>query len=414
MTASSTDRTAPGPVRPALPLIFSITLTGILANTLPTAALPDILEHFDQPDSAAGFFVTAGALPGVIMAPVIGVLADRYGRRRVLIPCLASFGFFGVASVLAPTYAVLLGLRLAQGLGAAGLVNLAVVLIGDYWDGIDRARIIGYNAAVLTVSIAILPAAGGALEELGGWKWSFAPYALAFLTAYGAARLPHDHAQRNASVSLGGQFRAAKLVLKDPIVFTTLAFGFVLFILIFGLFLVILPLLLENDFGLSAGPRGAILAASGLASTAVALNLGRLRRRFGGGLLIIGACALFVAGFLLAGLAGSVVVVIIGVALYGLGEGASIPTLQDIVAGAAPDESRGAVVAVWVSAVRLGQSIGPLIAGIGIASLGESSTFVVAGLFTAVLGIAVFFSPLRSLERPGSAAMTPGLATPEP
>src|SRR5262245_44076840 len=172
--------------KPPLPLIYSITLTGILANTLPVAPLPDILEYFHQPDSAAGLFVAAGALPGVVMAPVIGVLADRFGRRRVLVPCLVCFGVFGLASAFSQSYAMLLGLRLAQGLGAAGLVNLAVVLIGDHWTGIERARLIGYNAAVLTVSIAVVPAIGGALADLGTWRWSFAPYSLALLTAVAA------------------------------------------------------------------------------------------------------------------------------------------------------------------------------------------------------------------------------------
>ena len=77
---------------PPLPLIFSITVTGILANTLVGPAIPDILDAFDQPDSRAGVFVAAGTLPGIVMAPVIGVLADRFGRRAVLVPCLVAFG----------------------------------------------------------------------------------------------------------------------------------------------------------------------------------------------------------------------------------------------------------------------------------------------------------------------------------
>jgi MFS family permease len=385
--------------RPPLPLIFSITLTGILANTLPNAPLPDILEDFHQPDSAAGFFVAAGALPGVVMAPIIGVAADRFGRRRVIVPCLLAFGVFGLASAFSQSYGMLLGLRLAQGLGAAGLVNLAVVLIGDYWTGLDRARLIGYNAAVLTVSIAVLPFVGGLLTEAGGWRWSFAPYAFALLTAAAATRLPHDHAGRSTGVTLRSQFRAAREVIRLPVVSTTLIYGFVLFILIFGLFLTILPILLENKFGISAGYRGLILTASGATSTVVALNLGRLRPRFGAGRLLIGATVLFVVGFLLAGLAGTVVLVAIGVAIYGLGEGASIPTMQDMIAGAGPDESRGAVVAVWVSAVRLGQAIGPLIAGLGIAHLGEGQTFVAAGILTAVIGVVLTFTPLRDVER---------------
>ena len=74
------------PSPPPLPLIFSVTVTGILANTLVGPAIPDILDAFDQPDSRAGLFVAAGTLPGIGMAPVIGVLADRFGRRAVLVP----------------------------------------------------------------------------------------------------------------------------------------------------------------------------------------------------------------------------------------------------------------------------------------------------------------------------------------
>ncbi len=95
---------APAATAPPLPLIFTITITGILANTLVGAAIPDILEAFDQPDTRAGLFVAAGTLPGIVMAPVIGVLADRHGRRAVLVPCLTAFGAFGLLSALAPSF----------------------------------------------------------------------------------------------------------------------------------------------------------------------------------------------------------------------------------------------------------------------------------------------------------------------
>jgi hypothetical protein len=72
------------------------------------------------------------------MAPVVGVLADRYGRRAVLVPCLVGIGTFGLISALAPTFELLLLAWLLQDIGAAGLINLAVVLIGDHWTGIER------------------------------------------------------------------------------------------------------------------------------------------------------------------------------------------------------------------------------------------------------------------------------------
>ena len=52
--------------------------------------------------------MAAGTLPGIVMAPVIGVLADRFGRRAVLVPCLVAFGVFGLLSALAPTFLALL------------------------------------------------------------------------------------------------------------------------------------------------------------------------------------------------------------------------------------------------------------------------------------------------------------------
>ena len=78
---------------------------------------------------------------------------------------------------------MLLLCRLLQGVGSAGLINLAVVLIGDHWTGLERARRVGQNAAVLTVSLAVFPPIGGALTQLGGWRLAFAPYAVGFVTA---------------------------------------------------------------------------------------------------------------------------------------------------------------------------------------------------------------------------------------
>jgi MFS family permease len=370
--------------RPPLVLVFSITLTGILANTLINAPLPDILEDFGLGDSAAGVLVAAATLPGIVIAPIIGLLADRFGRRTVLIPCLVIFGVAGAGAAFAPTFAVLVAMRLLQGVGSAGLINLAVVLLGDYWEGPERAKLIGYNAAVLTVSVAVFPALGGVLAQLGGWRWSFAPYALALVTAVAVwLLLPARAAPAPARVS--DQVRDAIAVLRRPVVFGAVSFGFVLFVLIFGLFLTAMPILLEDDFGLDAGVRGLVLAFPATGSTVAALTLGRTRKRFGARRLLLGATVLFVVGFVMIGVANVLVLLFAGALLYGLGEGASIPTVQDLVAGHAPEASRGAVVAAWVGAARAGQTIGPLLAGISLAMVGPSTTFVIGGLVAAVL-----------------------------
>ena len=371
-----------GPSRPPTTMIFSITVTGILTNTLIGPGIPDILDAFDRSDSAAGLFVAAGTFAGIFMAPVIGVLADRFGRRAVLIPCLVVFGVGGLLAGAAPSFWALIGFRFVQGVGGAGLINLAVVIISDHYDGLERARMIGRNAAVLTISLAVFPAVGGLLTELGGWRLPFALYAVALVTAVAAYRWlpPVDLGERQP---LGHQLRAAGEVLRRPIVALAIAWGFVVFTLVFGVFLTALPIHLDDEFGLGPGPRGLVIAAPAASATVVALSVGRLRAAIGGRMIILVSTGLWAVAFTLIGLAPLLPLVLLAALLYGLGEGGSFPTLQDHVAGSAPAASRGAVVAVFVGAARAGQTVGPLLAAVGLALVGASGTFLVAGALTA-------------------------------
>ena len=174
-------------------LAAAVTVTGILANVLVAPALPDIQVAFDASGAAVGAIVAFASLPGIVLAPALGFLADRFGRRTVLVPCLVVFGAGAIAVMAAPTLAFLLLGRFLQGCGSAGMVNLAVVILGDTFKGGERARAIGRNAAVLTASLAIFPLVGGALTTIGGWRLAFAPCLVAFVVAIGVIRiLPAD------------------------------------------------------------------------------------------------------------------------------------------------------------------------------------------------------------------------------
>lgn len=368
--------------RPPLLVVFSITVSGILGNTLINAPLPDIVAAFGRSDTAAGILVSAATLPGIVVAPAIGLLADRFGRRAVLLPCLVLFGLAGVAAAFAPTFGILVALRLAQGIGSAGLINLAVVLIADCWDGADRSRLIGWNAAVLTVSVAVLPAVGGGLAALGGWRLAFAPFALALLSAAAVARWVHVPHERG-TMTLRQQVRGAADVVRSPVVFGSVLYGTVFFILAFGLMLTVLPLMLEQRFGLSVGLRGLVFIAPAAGATLVAFNMGKLRARFGALPLLVVGALLFAVGYAGMGLVPMLAIVGLGAFVHGLGEGGTIPTVQELVASAAPQESRGAVMAVWVGAARLGQTIGPLVAAASVTAVGFTATYA-AGIVVAV------------------------------
>jgi ACDE family multidrug resistance protein len=297
------------------------------------------------------------------------------------------FGLFGGLSALATSFPMLLACRLLQGIGSAGLINLAVVLIGDHWTGAERARLIGRNAAVLTVCLAVLPPLGGGLTELGGWRLAFAPYVFALLIAaiiwY---QLPL--AEKAEPVTLGAQLRAARTQIRKPLVLSCIVAGFVVFMLIFGLFLTTLPVHLAGRFHLGPGLRGLVLGSPAFTSTATALALGRLRHRYGARRLLLVAALLYVVAFFGIGLAPTLLVLVPAALLYGLGEGIFIPTLQDVVAGAGTQASRGATLAAFIGAARAGQTAGPLAAS-GVAGvLSNEATFLVGGVLS--LGLVAF------------------------
>jgi MFS family permease len=378
--------------RPSLQLIFAITLTGILNNTLVTPAIPDILEDLGVPTGRSGILVAAGSLAGIVLAPVIGLLADRFGRRIVLTTCLVIFGTFGLGGALAPTFELLLASRFFQGVGSAGLINLAVVLIGDHWSGLERTKIVGRNSAVLTVGLAALPLLSGTITELVGWRAAFSIYTLAFGTA-GWVWLSLERYRPAEPPSLRDQLSGAGEVVRTPVIAMSILSGFFVFVAIFGLMLTVLPVYLAERFGLGASARGLLISLPALTSTLTAFNQSRIRALIPTRTVVVGSSLGLVAAFLTLGLAGSIVVVAVGALVYGASEGALIPTLQDVNVSAAPEDHRGAAVAVWVGAARLGQTSGALIAGVGIAVLGSQMTLVIGSSVAAAIVLIGWFGP---------------------
>lgn len=375
--------------RSILVLVLATTATGIMGNTLLAPAIPDILDSFGVGDGGAGLLIAATSAPGILLAPVIGILADRYGRRLVLTPCLTVFGACGILAAVAPTFPLLLLARLGMGVGAAGLINMSVVLIGDHWDGAERTHMIGRNAAFLTVCIALMPPLGGVLTDLVSWRAALAPYGFGLLTAVLAWRVlapdrpaDPDPVRRQVRELLGIARRRSLVV-----VFVS---GAVVFALVFGVFLATLPVHLEDEFGYGATVRGLFIAIPAIPSTLAAFNLRRLRTGLGTRGLLVASSVALVVGFATMGAWQIGALVALGCLVYGFGEGAMIPTLQDLAVSGAPAAHRAGIVAVWVGFARLGQTIGPLGAA-ALFTASSTSTALLAGAVIAA-GLVVLFA----------------------
>ncbi|MDP6322481.1 MAG: MFS transporter [Acidimicrobiales bacterium] len=378
---------------PSKVLVFSVTAVGLLHNSIFVSSTPEILRSLGESENLAGLLIAAGSVPGIVVAPLIGFLADRFGRKKVLIPCLVIYGVFGLLVGLSPSLFWFLLIRIFQGLGSAGLINLVVVIISDNWVSLDRARLIGQNAAAITISVAVYPVLGGAITDLIGWRWTFLAFLAPLVVAYFVSKNLEDH-QPGIDGSVRGQISGALSEVVKPAIATNLVIVMILFMAIFGLFQSLLPVHLEREFGLLPTGRGLVAAAPAIVAASSALAVARVRKRVQGGIIIYASLLIWGIAFLMMGF-GSLPVLVLATMIYGLSEGLMIPTLQDLVAENAPEQLRGALLAMWTGAARLGQTVGPVSVSLALMGLSTSTVLISAGI--AMLVISGLASITRTL-----------------
>ena len=146
---------------PILRVVLASTLIMPLGVPLLSPVLPVLAGEFDISPARTSLLVSGYFLPGIVLSPVIGMVADRFGRRRVLVAALLVFGVTGGAMALLDRFLAIVVLRLVQGTAAASVFIVTVTLIADTFDGVQRNAVLGVNVSVLFLGAAIYPVVVG-------------------------------------------------------------------------------------------------------------------------------------------------------------------------------------------------------------------------------------------------------------
>jgi MFS family permease len=364
-----------------------------------TPAFPQISERLSVTPQSVGLLISVFTLPGAVLTPFLGVLADRYGRKRILVPSLFLFGVAGFACGFARTFELLVGLRLLQGLGGAALGSMNVTIIGDLYQGPRRTTAFGYNASVLSVGTALYPAIGGALALIGWYMPFFLPILAVPVGLF--VLLVLQSPEPKVRTGLGEYLRSTLRMFRNREVLALFAAGLVTFILIYGAYLSYLPFLLEGSFGFSSLWIGLVMATTSIATAVASFYLGRLARAYGEGRLIKLGFMLYVVTFAAIPLADSIWGIIALILVFGAANGINIPSILTIIAGYPPPESRAAFMSVNGMVLRLGQTLGPLAAGAAFVLRGVGGAFLASAVLGAVtLALLLAWAPNRTLHSP--------------
>ena len=156
--------------------LLAVLFAGVLISALDIAivgpALPAIQNDFGVSGRGLSWVFSAYILAGLISAPLMAKLSDRYGRRNVYLFDIALFGLGSIVVAVSLNFEMLLAGRVLQAFGAGGILPVASAIIGDTFPEERRGPALGLIGAVFGVAFLLGPLLGGLLLQWN-WRWLF-------------------------------------------------------------------------------------------------------------------------------------------------------------------------------------------------------------------------------------------------
>jgi YNFM family putative membrane transporter len=356
-------RSGPGPrsgSQVALLALFFATV-GVFADLYITQPVLPLLSHeFGVSAPTAALTISVVVLMVALVSNAYGPLADAYGRKPVMVASCAALAVPTLLCAVAPTFAVLVGLRALQGFLMPGVAAVAVAYIGDEYAGAALGPAVGSYVAASVLGGLTGRVASGWIASHFSWRGPFLVFgALTLLGALGMAlHLPAS--PRRGSTSVARAFRDMAGHLRDRRIVGGLLIGFAVFFGFIAIFTYLPYYLTAPPFSLStARVSGVYLVyVAGIGTSWLA---GRLSERFGrraimaGGFLVAGIAALGTLGTSLGAIVLSLVALCVGMFM--------VQGTAPAFVNATAREAKGGAGALYTTFYYLGATFGSVLPG---------------------------------------------------
>jgi MFS family permease len=154
----------------------------VMAIIALSPTLPTLLAHFKDvgnPQLMVPLLITAPSACIALFAPAAGAIADRFGRRKLMLWAMALYGIGGFIPFFIDNFWAVVAGRVVIGIGEAGVLTVANTLMADYFEENARHRWLMLQGLMGSILGSVTIACSGFLAAKG-WQWPFAVYGIAF------------------------------------------------------------------------------------------------------------------------------------------------------------------------------------------------------------------------------------------
>jgi DHA1 family tetracycline resistance protein-like MFS transporter len=379
-----------------LAIVVGYVFIDLLGYSLILPLLPYLADTFHATPFVIGLLPVAKALPQMLSTPIIGRLSDRYGRKPLLLMCIAStmIGFILLATARSVTMLFLS--RIVDGV-LGGNTALARTYITDITDDKNRSRGLGLIGAAFGVGFIIGPLSGGLLSKLGYSVPGFVAAALALINFISVALwLPESltsdqrrvyRSSPHTQLSMRKLLEALKRPCVGPLLQVRLWFS-----LAFTLFQVNFVLFAKIRLGLDLGTTSLLLTFVGLLAVVTQVFIiGRLTDRFSEKNLIRIGTILLAISLVVWGLVPDLAILVIVLIPIAISGGVLAVVITSQLTKAIRKEEVGGTLGLDDSLQTFAQIITPVAGGALIQYLGAPSLGFVAGGLMLVAVVLVQF-----------------------
>ncbi len=361
-------------------------------------ALPLFIRSMGVPVSTVGFIAAASTVVGIVVSLPAGILSDIIGRRRVILMAAIVFATAPFLYLLITSPWQLVLVRVYHGLATAILGPVAMAAVADTFEK-GRGERMGWYSSATMVGRFLAPFVGGILIFGQDFRWVYLADGFAGILALVAAiRLPIATATSASAWEAlkrerGKYGQEIAFVFRHLGILATSGIEAVQYFA-FGCLETFLPIYMNEKLGYPAWEIGLLFTAQILAAALTKPIMGRLSDRYG-------RVPMIVSGLVLGGvttatvlLSSNYLVIMVLMALFGLGLATVTASTSVLVADLARSQSRGSALGILSSIMDIGHSSGPMVSGVLIGAYSYRMAFGIVGIGLVVVSL-IFGSTMR-------------------